>query len=120
MQCLAEDRWEDYEWRYDRERFAYWKNGFSWIERPGADQMGLQAQRSMEAMTTLPRSTSDLAFYIGKAENLSPSESNGESPVDSIENIKSAGAKSLGEHDGLARDKEVAAAADHFCITVPV
>ncbi|KAK8913315.1 putative sterigmatocystin biosynthesis monooxygenase stcW [Metarhizium anisopliae] len=122
MQCLAEDRWEDYEWRYDRERFAYWKNGFSWIERPGADQMGLQAQRSMEAMTTLPRSTSDLAFYIGKAENLSPSEmsSNGESPIDSIENIKSAGAKSLAEHDGLARDKEVAAAADHFCITVPV
>ncbi|KAG8412573.1 hypothetical protein J3458_014283 [Metarhizium acridum] len=122
MQCLAEDRWEDYEWRYDKERFAYWKNGFSWIERPEMDQIGLQAQRSMETMTTLPRSTSDLAFYICKAENLSRSEisSNGESLVHNVENIKSAEAESLGEHDNLARDKEPAAAADHPCITVPV
>lgn len=74
MQCLSEDRWEDYEWEYKGERYAYWGRGFSWIEKPDKDPLGLQMAKSAEAMTTLPTPRSDLSFYIGKATNISKAD----------------------------------------------
>jgi len=74
MQCLSEDRYEDYEWRYNGERFAYWGRGFSWIEKPEKDPLGLQIAKSTERMTTLPDPRSDLSFYITKAKNISQAE----------------------------------------------
>lgn len=122
MQCLAEDRWEDYEWRYDKERFTYWNKGFSWIERPEMDQIGLQVQASKETMTTLPASTSDLAYYICKATNLSRSEMglNAENSTDMFGDAKPGPDNELEEYDNLPRDNDIAASADRFCITVPV
>jgi hypothetical protein len=74
MQCLSEDRYEDYEWRYEGDRFAYWGRGFSWIEKPDKDPLGLQIAESAEQMTTLPDPRSDLSFYITKAKNISQAE----------------------------------------------
>lgn len=122
MQCLAEDRWEDYEWRYNKERFAYWNQGFSWIERPEMDQIGLQAQRSMETMTTLPALSSDLAFYICKAENLSVSEltlKNGDTS-EHFGDIKPKMGNKLLEPEELPQGRDITASTDHLCITVPV
>jgi hypothetical protein len=70
MQVLAEDRWEDYEWRHDGERFAYWRDGFSWIERPELDPLGIAAQEYQTSMTTIPDRSSDLSFYLKMAAPL--------------------------------------------------
>lgn len=74
MQCLAEDRWEDYAWEYHGERYAYWNRGFSWIEKPEMDPLGLQAVKSVQQMNTIPQPASDLSFYIGEAKYISRSE----------------------------------------------
>jgi hypothetical protein len=122
MQCLAEDRWEDYQWTYDQGRFAYWNKGFSWIERPDMDQIGLQAQRSIETMTTLPTSTSDLAFYICKAESLTRAEMqlNGTGLAGDIGEAKPTDADEMGTCSNGEGDEEMEVPADRFCITVPV
>lgn len=70
MQCLAEDRWEDYEWRYERQRYSYWGKGFSWIERPGLDPLGLEAREYGRTMSTIADRESDLSFYLTKSEPL--------------------------------------------------
>lgn len=70
MQVLAENRWEDYEWRHDGERFAYWQDGFSWIERPELDPLGIAAQEYTTSMTTIPDRSSDLSFYLKPAPPL--------------------------------------------------
>lgn len=70
MQCLAEDRWEDYEWRYDGERYSYWREGFSWIEQPDKDPLGIEQREYATSMTTIPHRSSDLSFYLQKAESL--------------------------------------------------
>ncbi|KAK1659954.1 hypothetical protein BDP55DRAFT_732822 [Colletotrichum godetiae] len=72
MQCLAEDRWEDYEWRYDRERYSYWREGFSWIEQPEKDPLGIEQREYATSMTTIANRSSDLSFYLQKAESLPP------------------------------------------------
>jgi hypothetical protein len=64
MQCLAEDRWEDYYWNYDQERYAYWGQGLSWVECPEQDPLGLQIREYQSQMTTLPNKDSDLSFYL--------------------------------------------------------
>lgn len=64
MQCLAEDRWEDYEWRHDGERYAYWHDGFSWIEKPELDPLGVGAREYLKTMSTIPDRSSDLSFYL--------------------------------------------------------
>ncbi|KAK2612535.1 hypothetical protein QQS21_001473 [Conoideocrella luteorostrata] len=122
MQCLAEDRWEDYEWRYDRERFAYWNKGFSWIERPEMDEIGLQSQRSFEMMTTLPAASSDLAFYICKADNLSRAELSlsSKKASESFGKIESTATNELEEYENFPQDKDMTASADRFCITAPI
>jgi hypothetical protein len=64
MQCLAEDRWEDYYWNYDQERYVYWGQGLSWVESPEQDPLGLQIRDYQSQMTTLPNRDSDLSFYL--------------------------------------------------------
>lgn len=66
---LAEDRWEDYQWEYERERYAYWGSGFSWIEDPEGDPMGVETSESWK-MSTVPRPGADLAFYLVESEPL--------------------------------------------------
>ncbi|KAH0430163.1 hypothetical protein CcaCcLH18_05867 [Colletotrichum camelliae] len=70
MQSLAEDRWEDYEWRFDGNRYAYWGNGFSWIEKPQLDPLGIEEREYSKTMTTIAERSSDLSFYLGKADPL--------------------------------------------------
>ncbi|KAF4835658.1 FAD-binding monooxygenase moxY [Colletotrichum tropicale] len=70
MQSLAEDRWEDYEWRYNGNRYAYWGNGFSWIEKPELDPLGIGEREYSKTMTTIAERSSDLSFYLGKADPL--------------------------------------------------
>ncbi|KAI8220717.1 FAD-binding monooxygenase moxY [Colletotrichum sp. SAR 10_86] len=70
MQSLAEDRWEDYEWRFDGNRYAYWGNGFSWIEQPALDPLGIEEREYSKTMTTIAQRSSDLSFYLGKADPL--------------------------------------------------
>ncbi|KAF4810222.1 FAD-binding monooxygenase moxY [Colletotrichum siamense] len=70
MQSLAEDRWEDYEWRFDGNRYAYWGNGFSWIEKPELDPIGIDEREYSKTMTTIAERSSDLSFYLGKADPL--------------------------------------------------
>ncbi|KAJ3951753.1 hypothetical protein N0V92_011828 [Colletotrichum tropicale] len=67
---LAEDRWEDYEWRFDGNRYAYWGNGFSWIEKPELDPIGIDEREYSKTMTTIAERSSDLSFYLGKADPL--------------------------------------------------
>lgn len=68
MQCLAEDRWEDYYWQYETERFAYWGPGISWIENRELDPLGLQIMEYHSNMTTIPDRDSDLSFYLQKSD----------------------------------------------------
>ncbi|KAF4876600.1 FAD-binding monooxygenase moxY [Colletotrichum siamense] len=70
LQSLAEDRWEDYEWRFDGNRYAYWGNGFSWIEKPELDPIGIDEREYSKTMTTIAERSSDLSFYLGKADPL--------------------------------------------------
>ncbi|KAH9225325.1 hypothetical protein K456DRAFT_1732009 [Colletotrichum gloeosporioides 23] len=70
MQSLAEDRWEDYEWRFDGNRYAYWGNGFSWIEKPELDPIGIDEREYSKTMITIAERSSDLSFYLGKADPL--------------------------------------------------
>ncbi|KAJ0337008.1 hypothetical protein KNSL1_013070 [Colletotrichum chrysophilum] len=70
MQSLAEDRWEDYQWRFDGNRYAYWGNGFSWIEKPELDPIGIDEREYSKTMTTIAERSSDLSFYLGKADPL--------------------------------------------------
>lgn len=64
MQVLAEDRWEDYNWAYRGRRYDYWGNGFSWIEQPKSDKLGIQERKSKNEMVTIPNIDADLGFYI--------------------------------------------------------
>ncbi|KAF4503275.1 sterigmatocystin biosynthesis monooxygenase stcW [Fusarium agapanthi] len=70
IQVLAEDRWEDYEWTHESERYSYWSHGLSWIEEPGLDPLGATKQNMIEAMTTLPKKDSDLSFYLWESDTL--------------------------------------------------
>ncbi|KAH6692485.1 hypothetical protein F5X68DRAFT_250704 [Plectosphaerella plurivora] len=69
LQVLAEDRWEDYQWEYERERYAYWGSGFSWVENAEGDPLGVAASESWK-MSTVPRPGADLAFYLVESEPL--------------------------------------------------
>lgn len=64
MQVLAEDRWEDYNWAYKGRRYDYWRDGFSWIEQPESDKLGIQERKSKNDMVTIPNIDADLGFYI--------------------------------------------------------
>ncbi|SCO55607.1 related to monooxigenase [Fusarium fujikuroi] len=70
IQVLSEDRWEDYEWTHESERYSYWGHGLSWIEEPGLDPLGASKQDMIEAMTTLPKKDSDLSFYLWESSPL--------------------------------------------------
>ena len=69
LQVLAEDRWEDYNWEYERERYAYWGSGVGWIEDPEGDPLGEDTSESWK-MSTVPRPGGDLAFYLVESEPL--------------------------------------------------
>lgn len=64
MQVLAENRWEDFRWRYKTERFAYWGRGISWIEEPNMDPLGIDEQESMLKANTVPKRGHDISFYL--------------------------------------------------------
>ncbi|KAL4884967.1 FAD/NAD(P)-binding domain-containing protein [Aspergillus karnatakaensis] len=64
MQSLAEDRWEDYNFEYGRNRFEHWGKGISWIEDPEKDRLGYE--QGTEKMPTVPDQKSDLSFYLLK------------------------------------------------------
>ncbi|KAG7428989.1 putative sterigmatocystin biosynthesis monooxygenase stcW [Fusarium oxysporum f. sp. raphani] len=70
IQVLAEDRWEDYEWTHESERYSYWGHGLSWIEEPDLDPLGATKQDMIESMTTLPKKDSDLSFYLWESSPL--------------------------------------------------
>ncbi|KPM36569.1 putative sterigmatocystin biosynthesis monooxygenase stcW [Neonectria ditissima] len=70
MQVLSENRWEDYEWKYERERYDYWGHGVSWVESPELDPLGVEEQESLINTTTIPRRNSDLSFYLWKSPPL--------------------------------------------------
>ena len=64
MQTLAENRWEDYNWQHSRDRFAYWANGVSWTEDRAADVLGFEEREGMENCRSVPKTDSDLSFYL--------------------------------------------------------
>lgn len=70
MQVLAENRWEDYKWEYDGERYGYWGQGISWVESPELDPLGVEEQDAWSTTTTIPRKDSDLSFYLWKGPPL--------------------------------------------------
>ncbi|KAH7009858.1 hypothetical protein EDB80DRAFT_838797 [Ilyonectria destructans] len=70
IQVLAENRWEDYNWAYEGERYAYWGHGISWVESPELDPLGLEEQESLKYSTTIPGKDSDLSFYLWKSPPL--------------------------------------------------
>lgn len=70
MQVLAEGRWEDYNWSYDRNRYAYFGHGESWVESPLCDPLGLDERECFMSSNTVPRKSSDLSFYLWKAPPL--------------------------------------------------
>uniref|UniRef100_A0A0D2Y6A0 Sterigmatocystin biosynthesis monooxygenase stcW n=1 Tax=Fusarium oxysporum (strain Fo5176) TaxID=660025 RepID=A0A0D2Y6A0_FUSOF len=70
IQVLAENRWEDYEWTHESERYSYWGHGLSWIEEPDLDPLGATKQDMIESMTTLPKKDSDLSFYLWESSPL--------------------------------------------------
>ncbi|KAI1874170.1 uncharacterized protein JN550_002749 [Neoarthrinium moseri] len=70
IQTLAEDRFCDYSWTYRRNRFAYWQDGFSWIEQPDADALGLAFAEARREMPTLPRQGADWSFWLTEAQAL--------------------------------------------------
>ncbi|KAH8897442.1 FAD/NAD(P)-binding domain-containing protein [Thozetella sp. PMI_491] len=64
MQTLAEDRWHDYTWTFRENRFAHWERGFSWLQAPELDPLGMGLADARINMTTIPRKGDDLAFYL--------------------------------------------------------
>ncbi|KXH25723.1 hypothetical protein CSAL01_04915 [Colletotrichum salicis] len=115
MQCLAEGRWEDYEWRYDRERYSYWREGFSWIEQPERDPLGIEQREYATSMTTIANRSSDLSFYLQKAESLPPGavafvpQAREQKQYVEGEVIKSSKAEDFGKNEALEVVK------DHTC-----
>jgi hypothetical protein len=72
---LAEDRWEDYEWKFtENNRFSYWGPGLSWIEDPSIDSLGIDESDSRVTTATIPRRGDDISFYLRKHVPL-PSDS---------------------------------------------
>ncbi|KAL4816188.1 hypothetical protein BDW67DRAFT_185013 [Aspergillus spinulosporus] len=69
MQTLAEDRWEDFDFAYRGNRFAYWGNGLSWIESQETDCLGKEERRAREA-STVPKVGGDLSYYVVDGEAL--------------------------------------------------
>ncbi|KAF5597823.1 sterigmatocystin biosynthesis monooxygenase stcW [Fusarium pseudocircinatum] len=117
IQVLSEDRWEDYKWTHESERYSYWGHGLSWIEEPSLDPLGATKQDMIEAMTTLPKKDSDLSFYLWKSSPLPETCFASGLPV---EEAQDGGDMALrkGLHATAASevDKHTAVA----CITVPV
>lgn len=70
MQALAEDRWEDFDFTYRGNRFAYWGRGLSWVEYPDIDCLGREERKAREA-STVPRVVGDLSYYVVDGEALS-------------------------------------------------
>jgi hypothetical protein len=70
MQTLAEDRWNDYTWKYRGNRFDHWGSGFSWIEHPELDPLGIALADSRHNMRTVPHKGADLSFYLAEAAPL--------------------------------------------------
>ncbi|KAF2148109.1 putative FAD-containing monooxygenase [Myriangium duriaei CBS 260.36] len=74
MQVLAENKWENYNWEYKGNRFDYWEKGFSWIEEPHQDQLGIEEAESQHCSTT-PRPGADLSYYLWAGTPLALSNS---------------------------------------------
>ncbi|WQF88077.1 Putative flavin monooxygenase, FAD/NAD(P)-binding domain superfamily [Colletotrichum destructivum] len=70
IQVLAEDRFHDYAWSFKGNRFAHWNKGFSWIERPDLDPLGVAMAEARRSMNTLPYAGADLSFYLTEAKPL--------------------------------------------------
>ncbi|KAI1045076.1 hypothetical protein LB505_009396 [Fusarium chuoi] len=116
IQVLSEDRWEDYEWTHESERYSYWSHGLSWIEEPGLDPLGATKQDMIEAMTTLPKKDSDLSFYLWES---SPLPETCFSSGQSEERVYDDGELAWKVmHDTTTSDVDKHAAV--ACITVPV
>lgn len=67
---LAEDRFHDYAWSYNGNRFAHWQKGFSWIERPDLDPLGVAMADARKNMNTVPYVGADFSFYLTDAAPL--------------------------------------------------
>jgi hypothetical protein len=70
MQTLAEDRWEDFDFAYRNNRFAYWERGLSWVENQETDCLGREERKATEA-STMPKVGGDLSYYVVDGEALS-------------------------------------------------
>jgi cation diffusion facilitator CzcD-associated flavoprotein CzcO len=70
-EVLQSDRWEDFRWKYDGNRFAYWDKGFSQLEK-----------------TTGSSPPADLSYYIRPHPNL---------PLEALRRVHDDG---KGQHQG--------------------
>ncbi|KAG9496517.1 hypothetical protein J7337_011293 [Fusarium musae] len=117
IQVLSEDRWEDYKWTHELERYSYWGHGLSWIEEPSLDPLGATKQDMIEAMTTLPKKDSDLSFYLWKSSPL-PETCFASGPP--VEEVQDGGDMALRKDLHATTASEVDKHAAVACITVPV
>ncbi|KAL4762854.1 flavin-containing monooxygenase [Aspergillus foveolatus] len=70
MQTLAEDWWEDFDFTYKGNRFAYWGTSLSWVENQETDCLGREERKAREA-STVPKVGRDLSYYVVDGEALS-------------------------------------------------
>lgn len=88
IDTLAENRWEDYNWVYARNRFAYWDRGFSQTERQAMIEEGVDADGQKSTNEHTVGGLADFSFYLRSApplplEALSKAALNGKLVVNS-------------------------------------
>lgn len=70
IDTLAENRWEDYNWKYSGNRFAYWDQGFSKTEKMAElETSGIEGQNKLLDEDTA-RQKADFSFYLHSAPPL--------------------------------------------------
>ncbi|KIM93784.1 hypothetical protein OIDMADRAFT_61418 [Oidiodendron maius Zn] len=67
---LAENRWEDYNWVFPRNRFAYWDGGFSQTEREAMLGEGVDADGQKFPNDHTAGGLADFSFYLRSAPPL--------------------------------------------------
>ncbi|KAM0323762.1 hypothetical protein ACHAQA_008699 [Verticillium albo-atrum] len=120
LQVLAEDRWEDYHWEYEKERYAYWGSGVSWVEDSAGDPLGVQISESWK-MSTVPYPGADLAFYLVESDPLPKGIMPAWSASDLLQNVGADDQDmQLPQDNDAERREEAAMSVTVDCSPIPV
>ncbi|KAH8663443.1 hypothetical protein BGZ60DRAFT_411320 [Tricladium varicosporioides] len=70
IDTLAENRWEDYSWKYSGNRFAYWDQGFSKTEKMAGLETTSAEEQKQSVREGASKEKVDFSFYLHSAPPL--------------------------------------------------